>query len=281
MATKQDAREKFLQIVRENGWKPDTTATVATSSRRLGSRDERAQDPHAFIKNAADGGTWRIDLDYSVSSGSGYFRSTRNGSTLRRLTLRYLPVGSSTETLDDGRVRLPYIDPLTNDDHSQLSRWSRHDNVLFQPSDHNKPSALYEALDREGAKPLTLRQRAELVVKDPDTAAWLAAEQRYNNDIAERKRRDAARLDEQLRARPLPVTVSTEGYASEWRKLTWKLESAAKALDRADGKSDLPQLVAEAHHALHAIDRALTREARAEALLKTAQPLGDVVELDA
>lgn len=83
-------------------------------------------------------------------------------------------------------------------------------------------------------------------------------------------------------AQSMPILV-TRG---DWKKLTRSLREVVIALNKADGKSDLPLLVTQAYQALAQIDLAMTPEARAEVLGKRildqqAAEQGDAVDLEA
>ena len=60
--TNSNARDKFLALIRQNGWVNDPTAKISQGRYR---EEEWVQDPYTFVRLAADGvGKWRIRLDY-------------------------------------------------------------------------------------------------------------------------------------------------------------------------------------------------------------------------
>ena len=221
-----NAREKFIALVKSNGWVLDPTSTVWSRY----SAEGKKQDPWSYVRLAADGtGKWRIKLDYSVKGG---YEST--GNLLQSVELHYVP--GTVEFDENGEPKEATrrrIDILTNSDRS---KWSG-------------TSYLWEAL-ADDDRDLSLRQRAELLVKNPDLAAWLALEAKYQAD--ERLHEDILRRreDRELRERPLPITVDAE----EWWKLTYPLARVAKAIKDADGKSDLPALLEELRQVTAAVE---------------------------
>ena len=55
-----NAREKFIALVKSNGWVLDPTSTVWSRY----SAEGKKQDPWSYVRLAADGtGKWRIKLD--------------------------------------------------------------------------------------------------------------------------------------------------------------------------------------------------------------------------
>ena len=214
--TNTNAREKFLALIKQNGWVNDPHAKINKGYRT----EEWVQDPYTFIRLAADGvGKWRIKLDYSVKGS--YYSST--GNLLQEVRLFYIPADVQLDK--QGRVtNAKYVDTLKNSDRSRYSSTSH----------------LWQALDDENAsKPLSIRQRAERLVKNPDLAAWLAAESSHKADVARREEIRLSLIDRELRDRPLPITVEGD----EWWNLTYEVKKLSNQLHSADGKTDLPAVI--------------------------------------
>jgi hypothetical protein len=274
MAEKPNARTKFIDFVKEQGWELDPDKQL-TSTRGFGKdrTEVKRQDPYAFRKAAAHGGTWMIKLDYTESGGYSY---ATTGNTLRRLMVTYRAGAGE-----------PTMDPITNEEIEQSYVRYNHTITLRKPGNYDPFNAFWEALEHgdDAAKDATLKERAEKIVRNPDLAVWLAAAARFEHKEAIKRSREAARIDRELRSRPMPVLVTTDGYNSDWKQLTRALQEAATDLNKADGKSDLPRLVAEAYVALNAITAVLTEDAREEAqdlvAILTREVAVDAVELDA
>lgn len=235
--TTYPGREKFLKLVADNGWTLDPYSWASTG---WSGRDQK-NDPFALLKPALDGGTWRILLDYRDRSSRS--RCSTDGR-LRGVTVEYIPAGTEVTTNYYGKPVL---------EGSKIGH-------LKRPGKYGE-SSLWEAL---GAYDDTVVTKATKLVKDPETAVWLAAEARYLHD--ERMRQESRRriaLQEQ-RDQPLPITLG-EGehdYGSPWGVLRGKFNTAARQVVEADGTSDLPRLIAEAQLALNEIIEVLTPEAR-------------------
>lgn len=227
------AKEQLMTAVHANGWTPDKTVT-RLSRRGLGRDGEQVQNPYAFTKAAAHGGSWHIYLDYSVRSTYG-----REGNVLKAISVNYQAAGVTK----DDRVR---IGDLTND----KSRW--------------RTSYLFRGLKGDDDDSVTtLRARAQMLLKDPDTAVWLSFQAEYDSVLKSQAQDRARKADRDARAVPLPITVDNDGYASGWKQVAGKVTNAGRALERADGKSDFPALVAELYNAVAALGEVLTPEARA------------------
>ncbi|QAY13777.1 hypothetical protein SEA_ESSENCE_59 [Mycobacterium phage Essence] len=224
------ARANFLQTVRVYGWEPDPRQTVT----RSWSNRERVQDPHAFTKPAAHGGTWHIYLDYRNRS------SYRNNydDTLRRVEVRHRNA--------EGEVTLQ--------------------RELVRPDSYYTSIPLWTATD-DPAKPNggSLRERATRLVTDIDLVMWLAEEAQHRFELQARAEREHRERDRAERARPLPLTP--EGQQDWWRRKSEFKDAASKIWD-ADGKSDLAKLIVAARRALARVEDAVDADvqARIEAL---------------
>ena len=73
--TNSNARDKFLALIRQNGWVNDPTAKISQGRYR---EEEWVQDPYTFVRLAADGvGKWRIRLSYPDRGGELRGRNAR------------------------------------------------------------------------------------------------------------------------------------------------------------------------------------------------------------
>lgn len=237
------AKEKLIDLIRSEGWVPDPTQTIRVHASRFGLTEEqtpeRKQHPHAFMKRAAHGGTWRLFLDYTNrSSYHGGF-----GNTLKSAHINWA---------DDRGDRMPM---------NGLSTLKNVENITWGKA---SKESLWEALKFHGkdGEIGTLGGAVKLLVTDPDTSVWLAAQWSWDKSERLRIAEEKAEALRQAKAQPLPVVVTQQGYGSEWGAIARKLEYAARDIARADGTSDLPQLVADAQLALEGIQSALTDEAR-------------------
>jgi hypothetical protein len=229
--TKTGTRDLMVEFVKANGWELDTEATTQMVG------GGRRQNPHNFVRPATDGGKWKMHLDYAVNQG---YR-LRYDNRLREVVLTYIPAGELDRM--DRTWRPQYTWTLKNP--NGFSSWK----FGLQ---HGLGQWLWQALEDENTdKPLTLRARAELLVKDPDLAVWLAAVANYDHSVEVQAHKVRHEEERQLRARPLPITV--EPYV--FRQMTSRLESAAERLHRADGLSDLPTLLGNVRDALDAVGR--------------------------
>lgn len=228
--TKTNAREQLLAFFIENGWELDPTATVWSDySLSYRSNRERIQDPHTFRKSDGADGFWVARLDYRIRESFG-----KTDNRLRGLRLTHENAEGHWQTIGSrGYNTCVDLDP--------------------RYADHGIHGAVFAVTHGTGSQDNTLRQRAELIARDPALVVWLAEEHIYQ----EKLRRDAAvqerkRLDA-LRRRPLAITVERVEFAN----LVTELSRAAGFLSRADGTTDLPQTVADAQAALDAIKAVL------------------------
>lgn len=230
--TKTNAREQLIAFILSQGWELDPNQTVWDGQGSWYSSQDRVQDPHAFRKPAADGGTWTLSLDYNV-------RTSYRGVTdnrLRGVTLR----------LRDAEGRL-----------AQIGKNSYNDYVRLDPrtGDNLASSLTYQLWAVLGGTNGTnsLRQRIELLAAAPATALWLAEENRQARleRLAEQRRQREE--EAKARKRPLDITVGR----SEWDRQTDALYRAVNALHGAHGLTPLAEKIAEAEAALAALRAAL------------------------
>ncbi len=231
------AKQKLYNFITSNGWVPDPAETIP---KHLGGwnttpeqRAERVQSPHAFMRPATFGGNWHIHLEYNRSRGS-YSRASVAGNTLQAIHITHQPVEGEREHL--GRVG-----ELRNVDNRSYARF--HSTLLWNTLRGYKPNGDSESLIEVAHK----------LLKDPETAIWLAIQTWYDGDERERKAEMARRALAREQARPLPIEIERE----EWNRRVRKLVIAAKAVYGADGTSDLAQLVTDATLAVEAIKAAL------------------------
>lgn len=233
--TKTTVREQLLDFVLSQGWEPDPDKTVWSAYSAYGyghSADAvRIQDPHAFRKPAANGGTWHLELDYNVKSE---FHKT------------------------DNRLRHVYIE-LTDAEGRRVSIGAQKHNtrvaLTTDWSTYYTSSFVYQ-LGVATSGPTgqnTLRQRAQIIVANPELVLWLAEEGRVNYELRRAEERRRREEETKLRKRPLDITVEP----IEWKSLASKLDDAARTVRLADGLTDLPQAVADLETAVAALKAAL------------------------
>jgi hypothetical protein len=177
MATKTNPREQMLALVKQHGWvlNPEKKIPAGRFSR------ERIQDPHAFARPAVGGGTWSLRLDYS---SRGDF-SISFGGVLRSVDLQHVPPDGFTET----------------DDYYARQRTVR---TLKRPSPNYDRFVSLWVVTANGDPDRPLRQRAELIIENPDLVAWLAAEAEHNHTLKVQAEEKARQHDAAMRRRPLP-----------------------------------------------------------------------------
>jgi hypothetical protein len=216
------ARARFIEVVKTNGWILDTTAR--RSSNRFGR--ETVQDPDVFVKPAADGGTWKIRLNY------------RNNSTKWETTYDDILRGVTIAHYDaEGK---PSPEPKFPGQRDQNI------GVLQRPGKYDRFNGLWEALGGDPKPKMpTLVQRAEMIVKDIETAVYLGYEANHHHDMERAEEHRQKKIEDELRSQKLPVTVAQGGWNSEWNGITGLIKMAAGRVADADGKSDLPDLLAQ------------------------------------
>jgi len=232
------AKEKLLTLIKSSGWTPDESWKIKADRWS----DEEIVNPDVFVHPGPDGGQWRIYLVWQRKGGS--YRRPPTG-TLEAVEVEFLPADAKAS--DSGRLIGTSIGQLRNTDKSSY-----------------RDSHLWNALRGE-VKPngttRSLRETAELLVKDPDTAIWLGFQAAYDHTTAVARADARRQAERELRARPLPVTCD-QGVSGQWWSLKYRLQEATHRVRAADGKTDLPKVVADVQLALGAIIDALTPEAR-------------------
>lgn len=220
-------REQMLAYVHNHGWVLDTTATIV---RRRG---ETVQDPLAFTRPAADGGTWHLSLDYKVADSWTY----RTDNILRGLVLRH--------SLREGEKRAQKFE-LVNTGQKEYDP-----DRLWAITGRNT-----ESLNMVDAQ---LRRRAERVIADPDLVAWLSLEQRHKDHeemVAAQAKREAYWA--KRRARNEALTVDNE----EFSRLARHIRDALYPLSNIDGTTDVAAAMAELDEKVAALKAAVKEEGK-------------------
>lgn len=242
--TKQTPREKLQAVLRASGWKQDETA------RRYGFTRRMEPDPNVWVIDAAHGGQWHLALDYRDRNGW----SVCYDDLLRGGELTY--IAPDAELVQPADSDYPAYLEESHPFGQEKTGYRAQSLSLRRPTTDRTNVWLWEAtgLQEDGdvyhhknGSARTLRERAEVLAKNPDLSVWVAGVLQHEDEVRSHKAELAKRQEAQERARPLPVTVSQKKdhpwETSEWGKLTYKLVRAAKAVDGADGKSDFVKLL--------------------------------------
>lgn len=233
-------KEKTLALVTERGWLLDPGALWAADGTLQHRNSPEVQNPYAFFRPGPDGGTWHIYLNY-VKNRNGRSGYRNIGNTLRSVDFSFTPT-------DGSKVNLGVLKNTDNLAYEKIQNRS-----IWQALRAYKPNGNSESLTEVAAK----------LIKDPTTAIWLTFQAQHDDQVRRASERAAEREDERARKQPLPIVIPEgTGYQGQWRQLTWNLKAATDAIHKADGKSDLPQLVTDAILKLEAIQAVLTDEAR-------------------
>jgi len=233
-------KEKTLALVAASGWILDPDVTWNRSGYLRHRESDQEQNPYAFMKPGPDGGTWHLYLNY-VKKQTGWSSYRYVGDTLREATFSFTSADGEKWT----KTTLKNTDNLTHGVYNQR--------IVWQALREYKPNGNSESLTEVAAK----------LIKDPTTAIWLTFQAQHDDQVRRASERAAEREDERARKQPLPIVIPEgTGYQGQWRQLTWNLKAATDAIHKADGKSDLPQLVTDAILKLEAIQAVLTDESR-------------------
>jgi hypothetical protein len=230
MTTKTNARTEILAFVAAKGWELDTTATINWRG-GWGSASKTVQDPFAFRKVAADGGTWQAKLDFKVKDDGYWSSGNRTDNRLRGIELRKFAA-------DGTEVNLPLRDRLLHGTPVALRL------INSDVARYVSTSWLWEVTGEAGT---SIRKRAEKLFADPDLVVWLANEAEWNYDEANRRAWALRRQEQELRDRPLP-----EGWST--------LSKAAQAIVNADGKSDPVALIAALRDGIAAVTLSIIKD---------------------
>lgn len=223
-------REIFLTYIAGQGWTLDPTVTRRANRHS----DTKVQDPYAFSRPAAGGGTWHAYLDYQVRNSSNWRGEWDN--TLRGITLHYS--GPEPRVPSTNRLRWKFFNPAT-------------------ASSMESTSHLWDVTRLDGENP-HLRTQAKRLMANPDLAVWLAEER---IELARRKQAEAdAKRQAEYRARRRPITDVTVDMDT-WRSNARALISAARSLEYADGTSDVHALMTELHNALATVEASIEKKA--------------------
>lgn len=218
MTVKTNARTEILAFVAAKGWELDTTATI---NRRggWGSESQTVQDPFAFRKAAADGGTWQVKLDFKVKDDGYWSSGNRTDNRLRGVEVRKFAA-------DGTPVNLPLEDRRLYNGNPLPLRLVNSDASISIAT-----SWLWEVTGEDEVN-LTLRKRAEKLFADPELVVWLAQEAEHQYNLALRREWAERRREQELRERPLP-----EGWD--------ELVKVARQVVKADGLTDTAELLAQ------------------------------------
>jgi hypothetical protein len=232
-ATKSDPRTALLDFAAAKGWVQDPSAY-----RKVGGYTKTiAQNPNVLLRSATHGGVWRVHFDFPVQRG---YSHTSEGKNLKEITLTYVApdaevIEKTFSTDDSGGTFVAKI-PVGK------MAWT-----LRRPRKYGMGTSwLYEGTydENKGDSGNTLAARAKRLLENPDLVVWVAAQAKFEDEVRQAFAHAARQTDKAERARALPVTVDQDGYNSEWNKLARAAKDAAKAVAEADGKSNLPALVA-------------------------------------
>lgn len=245
MTAKATSKDKLKAFAVEAGWTLDPRAKRNIAGRWA--ETKLGQDTNVYLKPAAHGGTWRIVFEWTYS-GSAWQR--REGDTIKAVLVQYLPEDQEYETTKigyDGSDYQPFgkLERVNTDwKHSVL--WD-----VLSP----KPGSNYQTLP--------LRKTVELLLTDPDTAVWLAAKKRHEDQVRHNAKDAAAEELKVAKAGPLQGVALEDGghdWNSQFKNLTRSLVSAAKELDAANGTTDVPKFIADAQVALESLINSLSAE---------------------
>lgn len=222
-------QQALVDAALSDGWELDLTAILNSSSGRFSAYtpEQRvtylSQNPFQFVKPAADGGRWEVELDYTSRDYGWYgphFNSTLKGAKLRR----YAADGSQV-----------MFSPA-------LSGWasggSQGDLILERQSTAGWASTNYVTAVTSGK---TLRDQVISLLNDPEAVATRAVEARDAAEAKEAVRNAEIERIRELKKRPLPA-----GWDA--------LQEAAQAVAEADGLSDTEALLAALKGAVASVE---------------------------
>lgn len=222
------AKEKLIKALAYNGFKLDPEATRYKS--RHASSTERVQNPNVYIKDATFGGTWRVTLGWTRSSGF-YGGET---DTLKRVDVEYRAAEADTEAFNRGYQRLYKLENFDR------SRYLYGDKALWVVME-----------DENASKPSPVSKRAIKMVGDLELAVWLALEESHRTSVANAAREVERGRDRVERGKWEQSTLSR----SEFTSTAYDLHSPN--LERADGKTDLRAELAKVRKALDKLEGSL------------------------
>lgn len=227
------SQQEMVDTVVGLGWSLDTTAVRNSYGYHFdGLSEERRvayleQHPFVFVRPAADGGWWELELDYvsreySYGSRAKSFNKALLGAKLKRFTAEADQV--QFESAISGYPSYPQGAAI-------LQRQS-----TAGYASTNWVTAVASENGRD-----TLRSQVLALATDPETVLWLAAERMHNETLARLAARRAYQETEEARRRPLP-----EGWD--------ELKTAARAVAKADGLTDLEAVKTALKAALAAVE---------------------------
>lgn len=226
-STKLSPRDKTSAALKASGWTNDLTA--ARPDRR--SSSGWSLDPNVWVRPAAHGGTWRIELDYR--NRSGYTSDDK----VRGAWIAY--VASDAEWIEPGNG-YPSHQRTARPGQDQGYRGDGRGLLIKNFGQHQGYPAdwvLNALLQKDETR--TLRERIEAFASNPDLAIWLACERCELRQEQERLRRQALEDEREARRRPVPVT-DPEAFSAAAQKARF----AARDLDSANGLTTLADIQA-------------------------------------
>jgi len=202
------------------GWgRPDFSELPAAEQNQY-----LSQHPFIFVKPAADGGTWQLELDYQSRERYSQFNKTLQAAKLRHFaadgTETVIPGFSTVEYTFGGKGNYP-----GRSDSNIGAAWLKHPGIARGRS----TNWLWEATrDEDGS--YNLREQVIKLATNPELVLWRAAEKLHNQQVRLAEQQAEKKADREARQRPL---------APSWKQL----RRAAYAIVTADGKSDAVALL--------------------------------------
>lgn len=214
------------------GWVLDPTKTINTWNgwgRPSNEADYIKQDPNAFTKPAADGGTWKAQLKFNDG-----------GKVLRAVELRYFDTAGVERVIGDpARPTITSLSRTSWARPGEKGNWPENDlcartnigsAILANPARY---SGLNESWLWEAARATTndgpLRKQAEVLLADVELLVWLAAEMQFVTETRWAAERAEAKRIAELKAQ------EPEGWGA--------LRRAARDVINAHGLNDHRALI--------------------------------------
>lgn len=228
------SQQALVDAVTQLGWTLDTTAVRIDCWGRFDRMEEDRrvqslqQHPFVFVRPAADGGWWELELDY-VSRDYGYSSSSSRSFNKALLGAKLKRFTAEADQVEFESALSGY--PSYPEGAAILQRQS-----TAGYASTNWVTAVASDNGRE-----TLRAQVLALATDPETVLWLAAERMHNETLALLAARQAYQEAQEARRRPLP-----EGWD--------ELKTAARAVAKADGLTDLEAVTTALKAALAAVE---------------------------
>lgn len=235
-------QQAIVDAAIEAGWALDITAISNTYGYRFDQleAERRAsylvQHPFKFVRPSADGGTWKITLDYASREynnyGNGGFNKTLKGAKLTHVEADGTETGFSSELSAYAAYRAYGQEPTE---------------IVMQPTStasYSSTNWVWDAaLVGEG---YSMRDRVEALLLDPERTVAKAVELMAASKARKAAQEAAREAEQAARRRPLPAG---------WDEL----QEAAKAVSKADGVSDHAALLVALKAAVAAVEGAVVR----------------------